>query len=47
MAAILRELVAALSLDSSNFSRNMRTINQQIREAVRTARWMNSLERRI
>ena len=30
MAETLRELVVALSLDSSNFSRNMRTINQQI-----------------
>ena len=28
MAETLRELVVALSLDSSNFSRNMRTINQ-------------------
>ena len=34
MAETLRELVVALSLDSSNFSRNMRTINQQIKEAV-------------
>ena len=33
MAETLRELVVALSLDSSNFSRNMRTINQQIKEA--------------
>ena len=31
MAETLRELVVALSLDSSNFSRNMRTINQQIK----------------
>jgi phage-related protein len=30
MAETLRELVVALSLDSSNFSRNMRTINQQM-----------------
>lgn len=29
MAETLRELVVALSLDSSHFSRNMRTINQQ------------------
>ena len=33
MAETLRELVVALSLDSSNFSRNMRTINAQIKEA--------------
>ena len=33
MAETLRELVVALSLDSSNFSRNMRYINQQIKEA--------------
>ena len=33
MAETLRELVVALSLDSSNFSRNMRTINLQIKEA--------------
>ena len=32
----LRELVVALSLDSSHFSRNMRTINQQIKEAEST-----------
>ena len=36
MAETLRELVVALSLDSSNFSRNMRTINQQIKEAEST-----------
>ena len=30
MAETLRELVVTLSLDSSNFSRNMRSINQQI-----------------
>ena len=30
MAETLRKLVVALSLDSSNFSRNIRTINQQI-----------------
>ena len=30
MAETLREPVVALSLDSSNFSRNMRTINQQM-----------------
>ena len=34
MAETLRELVVALSLDSSNFSRNMRTINAQIKEAI-------------
>ena len=34
MAETLRELVVALSLDSSNFSRNMRTINAQIKEQV-------------
>ena len=33
MAETLRELVVALSLDSSNFSRNMRIINAQIKEA--------------
>ena len=33
MAETLRELVVALSLDSSNFSRNMRTINAT-REAL-------------
>ena len=33
MSEVLRELVVALSLDSDNFSRNMRTINQQIKEA--------------
>ena len=38
MAETLRELVVALSLDSSNFSRNMRTINQQIKEAESTGR---------
>ncbi len=30
MAETLRELVVALLLDSSNFSRNMRSFNQQI-----------------
>ena len=34
MAETLRELVVALSLDSSNFSRNMRTINAQIKDAI-------------
>lgn len=29
MAEILRELVVALSLDSSNFARNMHTSNQR------------------
>lgn len=38
MAETLRELVVALSLDSSNFSRNIRTINQQIKEAESTFR---------
>lgn len=38
MAETLRELVVALSLDSSNFSRNMRTINAQIKEAGSTFR---------
>ena len=32
MAETLRELVVALSLDTSNFSRNMRTINTQFFE---------------
>ena len=36
MAETLRELVVALSLDSNNFSRNLRTINQQIKEAEST-----------
>ena len=34
----MRELVVALSLDSDNFSRNMRTINKQIQEAESTFR---------
>ena len=38
MAETLREIVAALSLDSSNFLRNMRTINRQIKEAASTFR---------
>ncbi len=38
MAETLRELVVALSLDSSNFSRDMRTINQQIKESESTFR---------
>ncbi len=38
MAETLRELVVALSLDSSNFSRNMRSINQQNKEAESTGR---------
>lgn len=38
MSEVLRELVVALSLDSDNFSRNMRTINQQIKEAESTFR---------
>jgi TP901 family phage tail tape measure protein len=36
MSEVLRELVVALSLDSDNFSRNLRTINQQIKEAEST-----------
>lgn len=36
MTETQRELVVALSLDSSNFSRNMRTINAQIKEAEST-----------
>ena len=43
MAETLRELVVALSLDSSNFSRNMRTINQQIKEAESTFRLVSCL----
>jgi hypothetical protein len=38
MAETLRELVVVLSLDSSNFSRNMRTINARIKEAESTFR---------
>lgn len=38
MSEVLRELVVALSLDSDNFSRNMRTINHQIKEAESTFR---------
>lgn len=38
MSEVLRELVVALSLDSDNFSRNLRTINQQIKEAESTFR---------
>ena len=38
MSEVLRELVVALSLDSDNFARNMRTINQQIKEAESTFR---------
>lgn len=33
MSEYLRQLVVSLSLDSDNFARNMRTINQQIKEA--------------
>lgn len=36
MSESLRELVVSLSLDSDNFSRNIRTINQQIKEAEST-----------
>jgi len=36
MSEVLRELVVALSLDSDNFSRNLRTINKQIKEAEST-----------
>ena len=38
MAETLRELVVRLSLESDNFTRNMRTINQQIKEAESTFR---------
>lgn len=38
MSEVLRELVVALSLDSDNFTRNLRTINQQIKEAESTFR---------
>ena len=38
MVETLREPVVTLSLDSGNFSRNMRTINQQIKEAESTFR---------
>ena len=38
MSEVLRELVVALSLDSDNFSSNMRTINHQIKEAESTFR---------
>ncbi len=38
MAETPCELLVALSLDSSNFSRNMRTINAQIKEAESTFR---------
>ncbi|NLD96032.1 MAG: hypothetical protein GX635_02845, partial [Synergistaceae bacterium] len=38
MSEVLRELVVALSLDGDNFSRNMRTINHQIKEAESTFR---------
>lgn len=38
MAETLRGLVVVLSLDASNFSRKMRTINQQIKEAEFTFR---------
>ena len=36
MSEVLRELVVALSLDSDNFARNLRTINKQIKEAEST-----------
>ena len=38
MSEVLRDLVVALSLDSDNFSRNLRTINRQIKEAESTFR---------
>jgi len=38
MSEVLRDLVVALSLDSDNFSRNLRTINKQIQEAESTFR---------
>ena len=40
MAETLRELVVALSLDSSNFSRNMRTINAQIKKPSPPSVWL-------
>lgn len=33
MAETLRDLVVSLSLDSDNFSRNIKSINSQIKEA--------------
>lgn len=36
MSETLRDLVVSLSLDSDNFSRNIRTVNQQIKEAEST-----------
>ena len=38
MSEVLRELVVSLSLSSDNFSRNMRTISKQIKEAESTFR---------
>ena len=38
MAETLRELVVALSPDSGNFSRNLRSLNQQIKETESTFR---------
>jgi len=38
LSEVLRDLVVALSLDSDNFSRNLRTINRQIKEAESTFR---------
>ena len=35
MSEVLRELVVALSLNSDNFNRNLRTINQQIKAGWR------------
>ena len=35
MSEVLRELVVALSLDSDNFSRNLRTINHKKRPVVK------------
>lgn len=43
MSEILRELVVALSLDSDNFSRNMRTINQQIKESFEQSKRRRSI----
>ncbi len=51
MAETLRELVVALSLSSSNFSRNMRTVNQQIQDSESTFRlagdeaWMVQIDK--
>ena len=46
MAETLRELVVALSLDSSNFSRNMRTNNQQINDVEVISVWGEMVSRK-